>query len=226
MNIVVLEDEPFMRSRLVDILSRWKMSEQVFGFESNIEFKNHIASGNHVDVLLADLNLTDGNGNDSIKFLTVTNPQSVCLAISARNDGPSVYAAIMSGAVGYMHKDDNSKGVINMLQQAVDGHSPMSPAIAQILIKEIQSHPVVDEDQRQFNELPNEPSSSVNSILTDRQVEVLSTIAKGFSYAETGRILGISANTVPAHIRTIYKKLQAGNKLEAIYEARLLGIIE
>jgi len=51
-------------------------------------------------------------------------------------------------------------------------------------------------------------------------------IAKGLSYSETASVLKISTQTVPVHIRNIYKKLHANNRSEAVYEARVIGIIE
>ena len=68
--------------------------------------------------------------------------------------------------------------------------------------------------------------SPTTGILTPREVEVLFTISKGLSYAEAATTLNISRQTLPVHIRSIYRKLQSNNRAEAIYEARLLGILE
>ena len=62
--------------------------------------------------------------------------------------------------------------------------------------------------------------------LTKKEVEVINLISKGFTYAETAHYLEISVKTVPSHIRSIYNKLQAHNKTEAVFEARSLGILD
>ena len=135
------------------------------------------------------------------------------------SDGASISKAIASGAIGYMHKDDTSQGVISMLEEAVKGMSPMSPSVAKVLFEMIRQN--AEEETPCAVETPK----SAND-LTPRQIEVLLTISKGFSYNEVAKMLGLSINTVPAHVRNIYKKLHANNKLEVVYGARRLGLIE
>ena len=93
----------------------------------------------------------------------------------------------------------------------------MSPSIAKTLFSEIQRGELKSQSK---------DSSTASTLLTPRQIEVLETIAKGFSYEETAQVLGLSKNTIPTHVRNIYRKLQSNNKSEAIYEARQLGIIK
>ena len=61
--------------------------------------------------------------------------------------------------------------------------------------------------------------------LTPREMDVLWGIAKGFTYGELAERLEISRHTVPVHIRNIYRKLQANNRSEAVYEASRRGLI-
>ena len=70
-----------------------------------------------------------------------------------------------------------------------------------------------------------ENENSVNSVLTPREREVINLISKGFTYKEVAQTLNMSFNTVPVHIRNIYKKMQANNRSEAVHEARMLGIL-
>ena len=65
-----------------------------------------------------------------------------------------------------------------------------------------------------------------STILTNKETEVLELISRGLSYSEIGKALKISLNTVPVHVRNIYRKLQTKNRTEAVYEARNLGILE
>ena len=62
--------------------------------------------------------------------------------------------------------------------------------------------------------------------LTAREHEVLTLIAKGFSFPEIADILGISAHTVTTHVRHIYRKLAVGTRGSAVYEAVNLGLID
>ena len=57
-------------------------------------------------------------------------------------------------------------------------------------------------------------------LLTPRESEILNAIARGFSYAETAGLLGISVQTVHSHLKNVYRKLEVHSKTEAVFEAQ------
>jgi DNA-binding NarL/FixJ family response regulator len=93
------------------------------------------------------------------------------------------------------------------------GRSPISSGIARVLVRQLSDD---GKPQQEKSQAPN---------LTPREMDVLWGIAKGFTYSELADRLGISRQTVPVHIRNIYRKLQASNRSEAVYEATRLGLI-
>jgi DNA-binding NarL/FixJ family response regulator len=216
--IAVLEDNPILRDRILEILKGWNYAEAVHSAASNTEFLE-VLSQYHIDLLLADLGLPDGSGVKSIREFQKINPAGVSIVISARSDSESVFAAIQNGAIGYLHKDDPSFEVIGSIKLALQGESPISPAIAERIIKAVQTQSYTPNG-------PIDPENSANEILTPREVEVLFVISKGLSYVEAAAALDISSKTLPVHVRKIYKKLHANNRAEAIYEARMLGILK
>ena len=94
------------------------------------------------------------------------------------------------------------------------GRSPISSRIARVLVRRL------GEQGRAAG-----PSSGAHGILTAREMDILWGVAKGFTYAELAERLGISRQTVPVHIRNIYRKLEASNRSEAVFEATRLGLI-
>jgi DNA-binding CsgD family transcriptional regulator len=95
----------------------------------------------------------------------------------------------------------------------------MSPVIARQLLRRWQTR---------GNSLPQpaaQPASGavVPERLSPREFEVLDLVSRGFTYAEVGVQMGVSASTVQTHIRNIYGKLDVHNKSEAVFEARSLG---
>ena len=70
-----------------------------------------------------------------------------------------------------------------------------------------------------------EPAADAQ-LLTPREMDILWGIAKGFTYGELAERLQISKQTVPVHIRNIYRKLEANNRSEAVYEASRRGLIK
>jgi DNA-binding NarL/FixJ family response regulator len=216
---VVLEDNQILLNRLADILKQSEICSYV-RTAATIASCEKLLRESYVDILLADLHLPDGSGIDIIRLFKQINPNGLAIVISALSDGTSIMKALEFGAIGYLHKDDPSLQIIDAIKMALKGQSPMSSSIAYSLICRIQN--------ASFAPLPttSKPISNPDTILTKRETEILDLIAKGLSYAETATILNISAQTVPVHIRNIYKKLHANNRSEAVYEARAIGIIE
>lgn len=216
-SVLVLEDHTQMREHFVKILESWEEISHLEAVATNKRCAE-ILKKTDFDVLLVDLDLPDGSGLELIQLHSALNPNGLSIVISALSDGQTIITALELGAIGYLHKDDNSLQIIESIRLAMLGQSPVSPSIANIIISKIQSS-----QNEQFEQSTDDKKKGV---LTDREVEVLSLIAKGLSYNEAANVLGISKNTLPVHIRNIYRKLHAANRSEAVYEARFFGIIK
>jgi len=213
-SILVLEDNDTLSVRISNILSKWDFVSRVLVCRTIADCKAALMESTF-DVLLADINLPDGNGISIINEYRNRQPAGISIVISSMSDSDTIVSAISSGAIGYLYKDDSSFQIVEAIKMALRGESPISPPIAFTLCNRMAmtGNPP----------LPVQ-GSSARDILTERETEVLSAIAKGLTYAETAGILNMSKNTVPVHIRNIYRKLQARNRSEAVYEARAMGI--
>lgn len=216
--VLVLEDSQPLLDRFAHIIENWPQG-QLAGAVSSVAAAQRIIETNPIDILVADLNLPDGNGIEAIAALRVSQPDAHAVVISVLSDGATVLKAIQAGACGYVLKDDTSIDFVNALSMVREGKSPMSAAIARQIIENLQMNTTSAPPQEAVT---GEPTIS----LTPREQEVLSAIARGFTYREVADILKISAQTVPVHVRNIYRKLDAGNRSEAVYEATRRGLIE
>jgi len=214
-SILILEDNATLAMRLRDILMQWEFVAHV-GICSSVAEGNRLIKQSNWDVFLCDLGLPDGDGKESIRTYTKTNPDGISIVISSKSDDASIMSAIQSGAVGYIYKDDHSIQIVDAVKLALNGQSPISPSIAYSVV-----HMLANAER---SPAPRNVEQRNTDILTQREVEVLSAISKGLTYVETSEVLGISRNTVPVHIRNIYRKLQANNRSEAVFEAQNLGI--
>jgi DNA-binding CsgD family transcriptional regulator len=73
---------------------------------------------------------------------------------------------------------------------------------------------------------PADKPAVQSSPLSDREAEILQLVAKGLSFAEVGAALGVSAHTVVAHVKKIYRKLSVHSRGEAVFEAGQLGLLK
>jgi len=166
-------------------------------------------------VLLTDLRLPDGHGVELIREVRRRFPDTEIMVISALGDEESVISAITVGATGYLLKDAFPTDIATTVRDLVAGHSPISASIARFIVR------------RTKNSAEPPPGPALNTArLTPREIDILWGIAKGFSYAEIASHLGLSRQTVPGHIKNIYRKLEVHTRSEAVFEAVQQGLIK
>jgi DNA-binding NarL/FixJ family response regulator len=202
LSILCLEDNEILRSKFCQALNDWHFAAKVFGAASIVK-ADHILKSNHIDILLADLNVEDGDATETIQSFSQNYPAGLAIVISGISEPSRILAAISAGAVGYIHKSDSSIQLIGAIEKALDGKSPMSAEIAMHLSVLVQNGNLKLE-RKQLGK---------STILTNKETEVIELISRGLSYSEIARALKISLNTVPVHVRNIYRKLQTINSL-------------
>ncbi|WP_213952960.1 response regulator transcription factor [Variovorax sp. dw_954] len=179
------------------------------------------------DVLLVDLGLPDGSGLDVISAAVARYPQCEPLVISVFGDEDSVLASIEAGALGYIHKDAAPEDIALTILEMKAGASPISPMIARRVLARyrlLQSGGRAEPDAAPTTPPPG-PDGAARALLSRREQEVLTLIARGFSYAEIARLQGLSVHTVQTHIKHLYGKLAVHSKNEAVFEAMRLGLL-
>ncbi len=210
--ILLVEDDVPVRERLAHILSRWDRGHVVAACGTLTETMD-IMSAEAIDLLITDLRLPDGNGIDAIRLLKAASPQAEAMVISALADERTVLDAIEAGASGYLLKDAYAMDLIDAITDLMAGRSPISSSIARVLVRRLAGQ-----------EETGRPHIKQTD-LTAREMDIIWGIAKGFTYDEIADRLGISRQTVPVHIRNIYRKLSVSNRSEAVFEARQRGLL-
>ena len=187
-SILLVEDDAPTLWRLQDALA--KAGFRVTAAATLAEARASLAQAGP-RVLLTDLQLPDGHGNELIRETRQRFPDTEIMVISILGDEESVIAAITVGATGYLLKDAFPTDIAATVRELVAGHSPISASIARFIVRRTQST---------AEPPPGPPLNTAK--LTPREIDILWGIAKGFSYAEIAGHLGLSRQTVPGHIRT------------------------
>ena len=69
------------------------------------------------------------------------------------------------------------------------------------------------------------PATAQTNALTPREMEILYVLAEGLTYSQVAERLKMSKQTVPVHVKSIYRKLEANSRSEAVYKALRRGLI-
>ena len=219
--VLIVEDDTTVRDFFAASVRRCSQLELVDAMGTLEAACRFLRSDPWIDVLLTDLGLPDGDGLEIIRMATRLNPRCEPLVISMFGDEEHVLASIEAGALGYIHKDCTPEDIAQVILEMKAGASPISPMIARKLLSRyagLRTNTLVAAASQQ---------QSVGGVrpLTAREQDVLSLIARGFSYAEVARLLAVSVHTVQAHIKSLYAKLAVHSKNEAVFEATRLGLI-
>lgn len=220
-NILVVEDKEEVRARICTAIEN-DPELTVWGEAATVEEASRLLENGLPTVALIDLGLPDGSGASLIAWLNDNAPHVETLVLTVFGDETHVTAAIQSGASGYLLKSDTQENLSQNIRHVINGESPISPAVARHILNLTRKN-----KQREATTPKTEIDHSENDKihLTPTEYEVLNYIAKGFTGPEIAKLTGKSVNTIPVHIKNIYRKLSVHNRGEAVYQAMQLGII-
>ena len=212
-DVLLVEDDPSCRQRLTQVIEAHSALTLLADVGSVQEAMGFMGSSKP-DVLIVDIGLPDGSGIDLIRHCKSMPGETACLVVSIYGDEQHVLEALAAGATGYLLKEAPLIELGEAILSAVGGDAPISPRIAKALLQQFQPDEgalvsEVDENQ-----------------LTSREEEVLGFLAKGFTRAEIAKKMDISINTVGAHIKHTYQKLEVNSGSKAVYKARQYGLIK
>ncbi len=208
--VLLVEDDAPTRERLASVISGHPGLTLLASVGNCADAFAALGEGTP-DVMLTDLGLPDGHGNDLIKAVGQRHPTVSCLVITVFGDEKHVIEAIAAGASGYLLKDGNADAIGKAIMQVTQGGVPISAAIGRYLLNRIR-HPEPIEVQQPLT-------------LSQRELEVLQEVELGYSYKEIAERLDVSFHTVNTHIKRIYEKLQVHSKSAAVRAARSQGLL-
>jgi DNA-binding NarL/FixJ family response regulator len=211
--VLIVEDDPRCRSAFADAV-RAAPDLRLAGVAGDLPEGLRLLDITRPDVLLVDIGLPSGSGIDLIRHANVHLPQCETMVVTVFADDRAVLGCIEAGATGYLLKDSRSVDIVQEIRLLCDGGSPISPAIARRLLLRVGGRPGA------MQATADTPAS-----LSAQEQAVLAHSAKGYSYDETARLMGLSRHTVETYVKRIYRKLQVHSKTEALYEARQLGLV-
>jgi DNA-binding NarL/FixJ family response regulator len=159
------------------------------------------------DVAILDLQMPGMSGIEVTRWVRANARTTGVLILTAYDDDPYVLAALQAGANGYVLKTADAAEIVRSVHAVFEGKSALDPAIARKVMRLISGR---------------RPETAVEP-LTDRELEVLTLAARGYTNRAIGHQLGISDRTVQGHLARVFSKMQAASRTEAVMRAVSLG---
>ena len=159
---------------------------------------------NAPDAILTDLGLPGMSGIEGIERLRVIFPTVPIIALTIYDNDREIFDALCNGANGYLLKNTPPARLLEALQEAVEGGSPMSPAIAARVVNLFRTF---------------RPPEHADYRLTPQETTLLKLLIEGHHKKTAAREMDISIHTVSFHLKNIYEKLQVHSKTEAVAKA-------
>jgi NarL family two-component system response regulator YdfI len=206
-HVLIADDHEVVRDGLKLILET-EEDFQVVGEAGDGAKAVELAGELQPEVILMDLRMPGMDGLQAIERIHAQWPKIAVVILTTYNEDDLMVRGLRAGARGYLLKDTNRQMLFDSLRAAARGEALFLPDVITRVLKQ----PVVEK-------------RSGNSVLTDRELEVLQAAARGERSKEIALHLGISERTVKAHLDSVYNKLGVDSRAAAVATAIERGLL-
>ncbi len=206
--VMLVEDHRSYRESLSDALT--ERGFEIVGQCANGEEAPALAASTRPNVILMDVSLPGVDGIEVTREIRQANPQVAIVILTMHADQDMLSKSITAGATGYLVKDCSVDEIGSAITSVVAGETALSPNLAATVLAEVRKMDGAPKAER---------------VITKREEEVLQMIANGCSTPEVAEELFISQKTVKNHLASIYQKLDARDRTQAVLQAVRMGIV-
>ncbi|MEO9887633.1 MAG: response regulator transcription factor [Balneola sp.] len=199
--IGIVEDNIKIRDLIQRYLDMQEDMDCPVAKDSVEEMLEYLEKHQAPDVMLMDIQLPGMSGIKGMEIIKSKYPDIDIIMLTIYHDSHKIFDSLKAGASGYLLKHTSLPEIKESIDNLLKGGAPMSPQIARKVI----TH---------FND--QAPQKNPDSMLTDREQDIVNGLVDGLSYKLIADRFDISIDTVRAHIRNIYKKLHVNSKAEVI----------
>ncbi|MBN8577144.1 MAG: response regulator transcription factor [Cytophagales bacterium] len=197
-SVLIYEDNDLLRESIATMIAQSHL--QLAGAYPNVLTVDADVKKLAPDYILMDIDMPGMTGIEAVRKIRKLQYTTPIIMLTVFDDNKNVLDALQAGASGYILKKHLSNKLFEALEEVQQGGAPMSPSIARLVIQSMR-HPLTDYQ------------------LTPREKEILRSLSKGNSYKLIAADFEISIDTVRAHIKKIYEKLQVHSQTEAVSKA-------
>lgn len=204
LTVVLVDDHTMLRQGLRRALESEGI--EVVGEAADGDEGVRVALASNPDVVLMDVSMPRTDGIDATRRLLAERSEMRVVMLTMHIDREVFDSALKAGAVGYVTKDSSVTEVVEAIRLAANGDRAMSPRLAEALLAAARH--------------------DTGGIISTREEEVLQLVADGLGTNEIAERLYISHRTVKNHLASIYEKLNARDRTQAVLMAVKMGIVK
>ncbi|MBC8554788.1 MAG: response regulator transcription factor [Candidatus Brocadiales bacterium] len=211
MKVILADDHMIIRDGLRALLER-QPDMKVVAEADNGRIALQYAKELTPDVVIMDIGMRELNGIDATRQIVKMSPGVKVLALSMYSDKRFIKEMLKAGASGYMLKDSAFKELIDAIRVIIGNKTYISPSVANTVMED-------------YLEYLSEGKSSIRSLLTLRELEVLQLLAEGRTTKQIATSLCLSTKTIESHRIRVMQKIDVNNIADLTKYAIREGII-
>ena len=200
-SVMIVDDHPVVRDGLNSIVSM-EPDLKITGEAGTGEEALRLIRSLRPNVVVMDLMLPDMSGSDVIRQICGESSDIGFIVLTSVAADEEIYRALEAGARGYLFKDMAGRELMQAIRAVHSGQRYVSPQVGARLAETFPRHG-----------------------LSPREIEILEHVAAGLRNKEIAFELGVSENTVNAHVKHILEKLHVSDRTHAVTTALKRGII-
>lgn len=209
--LVVADDHAILRSGLRMLINAQPDMEVVGEAADGIEAVQTIQNVNP-DVAILDVTMPRSGGLDAIKEIVAQNRSTRILLLTMHEEPAYLRTALAAGAAGYVLKKSVDADLLSAIRAVCKGRTYVDSELAEILVRDAFSR-------------DGHTGSATNSVLSDRELQVLKLVAEGFSSREIAEQIYISTKTVETYRARFAEKLGLKSRAQIVRYALNLGLL-
>lgn len=202
--VVVIDDHALFRQGVVTAIEH---RVEVVGEADDIGTGIATIRRTVPDVVLLDVHLTSGSGQEIVAAVREELPGVRFLALSVSDAPEDVLGLVRAGARGYVTKRIDGAELVAAIHQVAEGHAVFSPRLAGFVLDAFTGGAAAPEATA-----PAAETDPDLDRLTAREREVMQHLARGYAYKEIADELVISVRTVESHASAVLRKLQLSSR--------------
>jgi DNA-binding NarL/FixJ family response regulator len=195
--LALVDDQALFRKGMISLISEFGEMEIVIEAQNGKEFIDALKK-EKPDVVLLDLEMPEMDGIEVTKYLHKKYPQIKIIILTMHDDEEFVLHLAENGAHGFLLKNSNVETVIDAIYAVIAGKYYFKEDISALLVKGLAKS-------------AKAKPGFTDSVLTDREIEVVKLICKEFTNKEISEKMGISLRTVDGHRERILQRIGAHN---------------